>query len=158
MGLDLEIKYITHRLEDLFGYENMRHYAVSIQETLKENLKIGDMEAKQHTQNYLDNLPTGPTKLSMTDEEFSSRIQNVPLQYLDAHSSSLWRSHDPTKLNKEPYPLTREDLVNGEMIAPPASKHQGLQMLQIHGYLECMPPVNQSLNSRSPKPYAVTYF
>jgi hypothetical protein len=158
MGMDLEIKYITKRLEDLFGYENMRHYGSAVCETIKENLGIGDMEAQQYAKDYLDKLPQGPTKLTLTNEEFSRRMQSVPTQVLDSHSTSLWRSSNPRQLNNDPYPLTREDIRNGEMIAPPSSKHQGLQMLQIHGYLDFIPSVNQSLNSRAPRPYSVTYF
>ena len=55
------------------------------------------------------------------------------------------------KLNQTPYPLTAEDILNGEALSPPSGPHLGLQMLEISGYIPSM------VQPRKARRYGVTF-
>jgi len=149
MGIDLEIRYIIKRLENLFGEYQMKNYENVIQKTLKENLNLSDAHANSIIHSYFRNPKS--FDLTLSDAEFNSRLKNVPTHELDSFSFQTWRNSNHMKLNERAYPVTREDILNGEALAPPSSRHLGLQMFELHGYL---PPL---INPRVPKKYGVTF-
>ncbi len=149
MGIDLEIRYLLKRLENLFGKHEMKYYEDVIRNTLKQNLDLSDV----HIQTTMDSYFRNPMafELTLSDEEFETRLKNVPTHDLDQHSFSCWRNSNHSKLNETPYPITSEDVLNGESLSPPSGAHLGLQMLEISGYL---PPMIQPRRARK---YGVTF-
>ncbi len=149
MGIDLEIRYLLKRLENLFGKSEMKYYENVIRNTLKQNLDLSDV----HIQTTMDSYFRNPMafELTLSDEEFETRLKNVPTHDLDQHSFSCWRNSNHIKLNEKPYPITSEDVLNGEALSPPSGAHLGLQMLEISGYL---PPMVQPRRARK---YGVTF-
>lgn len=133
MGVDLEIRYLIKRLENLFGKSEIKYYENVIRDTLKQNLDLSDV----HIQTTVDSYFRNPMafELTLSDQDFDSRLKNVPTNALDQHSFSCWRSQNHMQLNQKPYPLTAEDILNGEALAPPSGPHLGLQMLEISGYI-----------------------
>lgn len=149
MGVDLEVRYIFRRLENMFGAKNMHLYKDSMQNSIQDNLSISDIHNDSFIQQYFRNPKSFATTLS--EVEFFKRLHLVPTEMVDKHSSRCWRGYNHTELNKTPYPVSLEDIGNGENLAPPSSRHIGIQMLEIHGYL---PPVT---NPRHAKSFSVTY-
>jgi hypothetical protein len=149
MGLDLEVRYILKRLEHLFGVSDMKYYENVIHNTLKQNLELSDI----HIQSTIDSYMRNPMsfELSLSDQEFDKRLGNVPTNELDQHSFKCWRNFNHVKLNENPYPITHEDILSGESLAPPSGAHLGLQMLEMYGYL---PPMVRPRKARS---YGVTF-
>ena len=149
MGIDLEIRYLLKRLENLFGKNEMKYYENVIRNTLKQNLDLSDV----HIQTTMDSYFRNPMafELTLSDEDFETRLKNVPTHDLDQHSFSCWRNSNHSKLNETPYPITSEDILNGESLSPPSGAHLGLQMLEISGYL---PPMVQPRRARK---YGVTF-
>ncbi len=149
MGIDLEIRYLLKRLENLFGKSEMKYYENSIRNTLKENLDLSDI----HIQTTIDSYFRNPMafELTLSDQEFSERLKNVPTYDLDRHSFLCWRNSNHKELNKTPYPVTAEDILNGESLSPPSSTHLGLQMLQISGYMPVL------INPKQARPFGVTF-
>lgn len=154
MGIDLEVRYIMHRLENLFGKDRMSYHKDAIIKTLQDNLRMSEMEATEYLNDYLQRKrKLEPLTLSRGD--FFSRIRNVPTQLLDTHSNKTWRLDDYQ--NQPAYPIARQDIVSGENIAPPSSRHIGLQMLNLNGYVDFMSGVAANLNSKSFKPHSIRY-
>lgn len=153
MGIDLEIRYLLHRLENLFGKDKMAFHKDAIIKALQETLRMSDIEAAEYVAEYLKKGGAGP--LTLSKSEFLSRLKNVPTQLLDAHSKKTWRLDNYQ--NQPPYPISRQDIVNGESIGPPSSRHLGLQMLNLNGYMDFMPSVAANLNSKSFKPSSIKY-
>ena len=149
MGVDLEIRYIFKNLEKTFGAENMHLYKDAIRETLRDNLSLSETHLESFIHDYFRNKQA--LKVELTTLEFQKRLSLVPTEMLDSHSSSVWRNYNHKFLNSTPYPVSRVDIENGENLAPPSSRHVGLQMLEMHGYL---PPV---ADPRQAKSFAVTY-
>lgn len=156
MGVDLEMMYITHRLETLFGKENMVYYKDALRKTLNDNLKLPELQIEEFMKKYYDN-PFN-VRLTLTDAEFNERLKNVPTHLLAKHSSETWRHDRPDKANETPYPVTRRDIVMGEAIGPPTSRHMGIQLLGLQGYLDSMPSVSSAINPKQAKHHALTYF
>ena len=149
MGVDLEVRYIFKRLEGLFGIDNMNAYRSAMKKSLIQNLGLTGVHADSYVNDYLRN-PSG-FALGLTNHDFQKRLSLVPTQDLDVHSAKVWRSTNHTELNAEPYPVSREDILKGENLAPPTSRHVGLQMLEMHGFL------NPLTNPRRAKPHSVTF-
>ena len=150
MGLDLEAKYLLKRLENIFSPSEMKYYEHMIEKTLKENIpELSDAHIRDIIQTYLRNPQSFNTVLS--DRDFAERLRRVPSEVLDQHSFLCWRNENHQKLNQKPYPVTRDDILNGESIVPPSAKHLGIQMLQMYGYLPMLTDV------RKPNKYGVTF-
>jgi hypothetical protein len=149
MGVDLEVRYIFKRLEDLFGIDNMNAYRSAMKKSLMQNLGLTGVHADSYVNDYLRN-PSG-FALGLSNRDFQKRLALVPTQDLDTHSAKVWRSTNHTELNAEPYPVSREDIMKGENLAPPTSRHVGLQMLEMHGFLDPL------TNPRRAKPHSVTF-
>lgn len=149
MGVDLEIRYVLKKLENLFGFSQMKSYEEVISKTLKQNFQVSDI----HIKSILDSYQRNPQsyELMLTDAEFQQRVANVPTEVLDTHSFSCWRNSNHAELNSTPYQITRDDIMNGESLCPPSARHIGLQMLQINGL---MPEIN---NPKQSKQHAVTF-
>ena len=149
MGIDLEIRYLIKRLENLFGKTEMKYYENAIRSTLKENLDLSDV----HIQTTIDSYFRNPMafELTLSDQEFATRLKNVPTYDLDRHSFQCWRNSNHKELNQTPYPITAEDILNGESISPPTSTHLGLQMLQISGYMPVL------INPKQARSFGVTF-
>ena len=133
MGIDLETKYVIKKIENVFGVEQMKHYKHIIEKSICDSLPISPTRAHQITESYFNNPKNFEPIL--TDEEFHNRLTKVSEHDLDGHSFNCWRNNDHTKLNEHMYPITRDDILNGESLAPPSDKHIGIQMLQIHGFI-----------------------
>jgi hypothetical protein len=149
MGLDLEIRYVLKRLEKLFGVDEMKHFENVILKTLEENFEMTEAHRNNVVQSYLRNPQS--FELKLTDDDFISRLQKVPTADLDTHSFHSWRNSNHVKLNETPYPVTQDDIYNGEALAPPTGAHLGLQMLELNGFL---PSITQPRRARQ---YAVTF-
>jgi hypothetical protein len=149
MGVDLEIRYILKRLEHVFGSSEMKYYENVIRDTLKQNLDLSDVHIQTTIDSYLRNPMS--FELTLSDAEFENRLKNVPTHDLDMHSFSCWRNSNHAKLNDTPYPLTAEDILNGEALSPPSGAHLGLQMLEMSGYLSSM------VQPRRARKYGVTF-
>ena len=149
MGIDLEIRYVLKRLENLFGVSEMKHFENVILKTLKENFEMTEAHRTNIVQSYLRNPHS--FDLTLTNEDFDSRIRQVPTTDLDAHSFHSWRNSNHVQLNQAPYPLTLDDIYNGEALCPPTGAHLGLQMLELNGFL---PPITQPRRARQ---FAVTF-
>lgn len=149
MGVDLEIRYLLKRLENIFGPGEMKHYRDAIQHTLKENLELSDA----HIQSVIDTYLRNPQSFALTlsNEEFQKRLKNVPTAELDQHSFQVWRNSNHSTLNEKPYPITHDDILNGEALSPPSSAHLGLQMMELSG----LAPV--IVKPRKARKFAVTF-
>jgi len=149
MGVDLEIRYLLKRLENLFGRAEIKHYETVLRDTLKQNLDLSDV----HIQTTLDAYFRNPMafELTLSDADFAARLKNVPTDTLDQHSFACWRNANHAQLNQTPYPVTAEDILNGEALAPPSGPHLGLQMLEISGYLPAL------MQPRKARKYGVTF-
>lgn len=150
MGMDLEIRYLIKKLENLFGKSEMKHYGHIVKQTLKENLHLSDTHAMTVFDDYIRNPES--FQLVLSDDDFSNRLSKIPIYDLDTHSFKVWRNEDHRKLNETSYPVSREDILNGEALAPPSAKHIGIQLLQMRGYLP-----HSKLNVRTPQHYGLTF-
>ena len=149
MGLDLEVRYVLKRLENLFGVNEMKHFENVILKTLEENFEMTEAHRHNIVQSYLRNPQS--FNLTLSDEDFDTRLQHVPTADLDKHSFHSWRNSNHAKLNETPYPITQDDIYNGEALAPPTGAHIGLQMLELNGFI---PSITQPRRVRQ---YAVTF-
>lgn len=134
MGVDLEVRYILKRLESLFGVENMNSYKPTITETLKKNLNLSPAYIYTELDSYFKDRNL--FHLTLTNEEFQQRLHKVQLSILEKHSRQCWRNSNVEMVNKKLYPISLEDILNGESLLPPSSKHIGLQILAMCG---CIP-------------------
>jgi hypothetical protein len=150
MGLDLEIRYVIKRLENIFGRHQMKHYEGVIHQTLRENFNLSDIHIKSVIDSYFNHPQE--FELGLSDEEFNKRLHAVDTLDLDKHSFNCWRNSNPSKLNEKPYPITREDILNGENLAPPSARHIGLQMLSLNGLLP-----TSIMDPKLPKNFSVTF-
>ena len=153
MGVDLEIWYVIHRLEKTFHPHPLSQYVDTVQTTLQDELHISETEAREYLQHYQPHKP-----LILPLSEFMKRLTHVPNTILDQHSLQTWRLVDPSSANQKPYPITPQDLLDGEAIAPPASRHIGIQVWKLKGMLEFLPKINAFINPKTPREYAVTYY
>lgn len=149
MGFDLEINYIFKRLESIYGKPNMHLYKTVIKSTLGKELNTTEVRIDSYIHDYFRNPEAFSTTL--THNNFKKRIENVPVEYLDEHSSQVWRNYNHDELNKTPYPISMDDIMNGKNISAPTSRHVGLQLLELNGFI---PP---KFNSKKPKSFAVTF-
>ena len=149
MGKDLEIRYLIKKLENIFGPDQMKNYEHVMEKTLCENLSLSPSYAQSIIEQYLKN--PRHFELMLSDEEFAKRLKSVGTVDLDLHSFQCWRNSNHVTLNNKPYPMSRMDILNGESLAPPSSKHIGLQTLQLHGFLPVI------TNIRRPQKYGATF-
>ena len=149
MGIDLEIRYLIKRLEGIFGLEQMKYYEHVIEKTLCENLSISPAHAQSIIDTYLKNPKN--YELTLSNDDFNQRLKKIDTTDLDFHSFNCWRNSNHVKLNQTPYPVSRSDILNGESLAPPSSKHIGIQMLQLHGFVPVI------TNIRKPQKYGTTF-
>lgn len=149
MGIDLEVNYLIKRLEKIFGPNQMKYYEDVIKTTLQSNLNISDLYVQNIIKQYHNNPKS--FELVLDEEEFMTRLSKVPIHDLDQHSFQCWRNENHEKLNQTSYPITVEDIINGESLAPPSSKHIGIQMLEMCGYVPIV------LNPKTPEHYSVTF-
>lgn len=149
MGVDLEIRYLIKKLENLFGPSQMPYYEKVIRKTLRENLDLSEAHIASIVDDYMRNPRSFDTMLS--DQEFNKRLSQVSTNDLDLHSYKIWRNSNHVELNSKVYPITVSDIQNGESICPASSKHLGIQNLELNGYLPVM------TNVRAPKQHGVTF-
>ena len=149
MGLDIEVRYVLKRLENLFGVNDMKHYESVIQKTLEQNFEMSDAHVKNIIHSYLKNPKS--FDLTLSAAEFDKRLSQVPTIDLDRHSFKCWRNANHTVLNNTPYPITQDDIFGGEALSPPSGAHLGLQMLELNGYLPAM------VQPRRARTYGVTF-
>ena len=149
MGIDLEVNYLIKRLEKIFGSNQMKYYEDVIKTTLQTNLNISDLYVQNIIEQYHNN--SKKFELVLDEEEFMTRLSKIPIHDLDQHSFQCWRNENHEKLNQTSYPITIEDIINGESLAPPSSKHIGIQMLEMCGYVPIV------FNPKTPEHYSVTF-
>jgi hypothetical protein len=150
MGVDLEVRYILKRLESLFGAENMNSYKPTIVQTLKNNLNLSPAYIYTELDSYFKDRNL--FHLTLTNEEFQQRLHKIPISVLEKHSRQCWRNSNVEMVNKNLYPISLEDILNGESLLPPSSKHIGLQILAMCG---CIP--TSVFNPKKYDSHAVTF-
>jgi hypothetical protein len=148
MGLDIEVRYVLKRLENLFSVNDMKHYENVIQKTLEQNFEMSDAHVKNIVHSYLKNPKS--FELTLSAAEFDKRLSQVPTIDLDRHSFKCWRNANHAVLNNTPYPITQDDIFGGEALSPPTGAHIGLQMLELNGYLP-------AIHGRRARTYGVTF-
>jgi hypothetical protein len=128
----------------------MASYSGFIRNTLQKNLPSLSV---MRLNNIVDTYVRNPEhfQVELTDDTFFELLKKVPLDVLDKHSLQCWRNPNPVELNKRPYPVRREDILNGDALCPPSSKHIGIQLLQMAGYLPMLVDV------KVPKHFSVTF-